>query len=457
MAQNVCFFFGTQAKYDALAEYNEMALYFISDTLRLYKGSQLYATGSVATTLVSGLLSAEDKKKLDELAASGGLDKLVAVDGSISIADGEDGKKNIGVAISTQEGNALQKKDDGLFVAPAQEVEVPEYSIEKQASAEEGYASSYKLKKVVNGETSYVGDTINIAKDMVLQSAVLKKVVEANVPYEGAKIGDPYIEMAFNDTAASHIYVPVKELVDTYIPGDGIKIENNVISVELGSDANGLHVADGKLNLGLATAESAGAMSVEDKKAHDKLVALDIPTTYGKAYEVSHKPVGTLVNYNGKEIRIMCPTNTEWVVQQGGGDPNKYYIGFKAYAPSSDVISFKESLAKTMTDQTMYYFVDNEFAGIDANGRKYSIIWLPAAKLNADSTWTYYGANSTVNKFIGWDYCVEWYNASGVCVASDLIRINLANEDCFNSIEPAYMSNYATKEDVDTAISWETL
>ena len=283
---NVQFYFGTQAKYDALVEYNEMALYFISDTLRLYKGSQLYATGSVATTLVSGLLSAEDKKKLDELAASGGLDKLVAVDGSISIVDSEDGNKNIGVAISAQEGNALQKKDDGLFVAPAQEVEAPEYSIEKQAIAEEGYASSYKLKKVVNGETSYVGDTINIAKDMVLQSAVLKKVVEANVPYEGAKIGDPYIEMAFNDTAASHIYVPVKELVDTYIPGDGIKIENNVISVELGSDANGLHVADGKLNLGLATAESAGAMSVEDKNALDKLVALDISATYATKTEL---------------------------------------------------------------------------------------------------------------------------------------------------------------------------
>lgn len=291
MAQNVKFFFTSDfSKYQNLEVKDPLALYFVEDPsanfYALFKGDNMIATGSVATTMMSGLMTPEDRRMLDELAASGGLDKLVAVDGSISIVDGEDGNKNISVAISGQEGNALQKKDDGLFVALAQEVEVPEYSIEKQAIAEEGYASSYKLKKVINGETSYVGDTINIAKDMVLQSAVLKKVVEADVPYEGAEIGDPYIEMAFNDAAASYIYVPVKDLVDTYISGDGIKIENNVISVELGSDVNGLHIADGKLNLGLATAEAAGAMSVEDKKALDKLVALDISATYATKTEL---------------------------------------------------------------------------------------------------------------------------------------------------------------------------
>lgn len=290
MAQNVKFFFTSDFdKYKNLAEKDPVALYFIEDPTNgfyaLYKGENLIGTGSTATTLAAGLMSSADKIALDELVASGGLNKLHS-DATINITDSEDGNKNIGVAISGQEGNALQKKDDGLFVALSQEVEVPGYSIEKQAIAEEGYASSYKLKKVVNGEVTYVGDTINIAKDMVLQSAVLKKVTEADVPYEGAKIGDPYIEMAFNDTTASHIYVPVKDLVDTYISGDGIKIENNVISVELGSDANGLHVADGKLNLGLATAESAGAMSVEDKNALDKLVALDISATYATKTEL---------------------------------------------------------------------------------------------------------------------------------------------------------------------------
>ena len=200
-------------------------------------------------------------------------------------------------------------------------------------------------------------------------------------------------------------------------------------------------------------------MSAIDKAELDKLVALDIPTTYGAAYEVSNKPTGTLVNYNGKEIRVMCPSDTEWSLQQvgEGGDSSRYYIGFRAYAPSSDVNSFKESLDTTMTDQTMYYFIDNEFAGIDSNGRKYSIVWLPVAKHNDDDTWTYYGANSTSDKLIGWNYCVEWYNADNVCVASDLIRINLSNEDIHAAIEPYYMSKYATTDEMNAAFSWGEL
>ena len=172
-------------------------------------------------------------------------------------------------------------------------------------------------------------------------------------------------------------------------------------------------------------------------------------------YEVSDKPIGTIVNYYDHEIRIMCHADTEWNLQNvgEGGDSSKYYIGFKAYAPSSDVVSFKESLSTTMTDQTMYYFEDNDFAGIDSNGRKYSIIWLPVAKHNEDGSWTYYGSSSTYNKFIGWHYCVEWYNADGICVASGLIRINLANEDCMSSVEPYYMANYVTDAELESAIS----
>ena len=106
-----------------------------------------------------------------------------------------------------------------------------------------------------------------------------------------------------------------------------------------------------------------------------------------------------------------------------------------------------------MTDQTMYYFEGNDFAGIDANGRKYSIVWLPVAKHNDDNTWTYYGAGSTSGKLIGWYYNVEWYDASGVCIASDLIKINLANENCVHDVEPYYMSDYVTNKELEAAIS----
>ena len=170
-------------------------------------------------------------------------------------------------------------------------------------------------------------------------------------------------------------------------------------------------------------------------------------------YEISHKPDGTLVDYRDKEIRIMCPTNTELKIQQSGenADKDKYYIGFKAYAPSNDVVSFKEDLGEIITDNNMYYFENNDFAGVDENGRKYSIVWLPVALYNeANDTWKYYGENSSVNKYIGWYYSVEWYNSNGIVVSSDCIRINLANEECYSSVESFYV-NEAKNEAVVNA------
>lgn len=455
---NVRFFFTSdKSKFDNLVTKDPFALYFIEEangTTWLFKGENLIAMGSTATSMANGLMSSTDKQNLDDLVTNA-VKNLTPVDGSIVVTDGN----KIGVKLSEEAGNILSLKSDGLYVDASGSIDVPEYSIEKQAVADEGFNATYKLKKTVGSESSYVGDTINVAIDAVLSSAEFKTVTEVDVPYEGAAIGDPYIELGFNDDARTHLYVPMKGLVDTYVAGDGIKIVDNTISVKLGSTTNGLHFVDGTLNLALATKDAAGAMSAIDKAELDKLVALDIPTTYGAAYEVSNKPTGTLVNYNGKEIRVMCPSDTEWSLQQvgEGGDSSRYYIGFRAYAPSSDVNSFKESLDTTMTDQTMYYFIDNEFAGIDSNGRKYSIVWLPVAKHNDDDTWTYYGANSTSDKLIGWNYCVEWYNADNVCVASDLIRINLSNEDIHAAIEPYYMSGYVTTDEMNAAISWGEL
>lgn len=160
-------------------------------------------------------------------------------------------------------------------------------------------------------------------------------------------------------------------------------------------------------------------------------------------YEVAYKPEGTLVNYSDEEIRIMCAVDTAWTHQNSGenSDANSYYIGFKAYAPSDDVVSFKEDLAEIISDETMYYFENNEFAGVDEYGRKYSVVWLPVAVYDENvQTWTYYGANSSTQKYIGWDYSVEWFNASGIKVAADTIRINLANENCYTTTSPHYVS-----------------
>lgn len=448
---NVRFYFGLQSKYDALVERDSLALYFIEDTQRLYKGDVLIATGADATSMASGLMSAEDKIKLDELVAAQAKSSLSAVDESIIITETANGKF-IGVAISGQEGNALTVVEDGIFVPSVQEVSVPEFTIEKQEVADTGYAATYKLKRIVNGESNYVGDVINISKNMVLQGATLEVVAEVDVPYVGAVIGDPYIDMAFNDANASHVYIPVKGLVDTYSAGLGLDLVDGTFSVKIADESNGLVAVDGALKMNLATSTSAGAMSAVDKAFIDS-----IPNVYASKkfvdavaeqvkYEVSGTPYGTLVNYGEKEIRVMCPAGTQFVKQQvgTGGDANTYYMTFKTYAPSDAAVGYVEHLGDQVDGEILTKFSTDEF------GRRYQSTWLGMAKYNeTDDTWTYYGAKSSTDKYIGWDYQIDWYDASGIMIASDAVRINLSNEDCHNSIMPHYMNNYATVAQLD--------
>lgn len=192
----------------------------------------------------------------------------------------------------------------------------------------------------------------------------------------------------------------------------------------------------------ISSLETEVANKVDAEDVESKIeVALD-KCLYEK-YEITHKPEGTLVDYRDKEIRVMCPADTKWVKQNVGatGNANMYYMGFKAYAPEG-AVSFKEDDLATIEDQTMYYFENNQFAGVDELGRKYSIVWLALASYDeASDTWTYFGEKSTAEKYIGWYYSVEWYDANGVVIASDRIRINLSNEDCHSSIEPYYMND----------------
>lgn len=338
MAQNVKFIaVKLQSTFDALTTKDALTLYWIQDSRRLYKGAELYGVGLAATAEFSGLMSAEDKAKLDALVAgTSGLTGLAPVDGTISLTDTEDGGKAIRVAVSTQEGNVLVAADDGLFVPQS--------------------------------------------------------------------------------------------------------------SVRLAETTHGLVAVDGALMLNLATNETDGAMSKEDKKTLDA-----IPTVYvAREYEISHKPEGTLVDYRDKEIRVMCPSDTEWTLQNSGegSDASMYYIGFKAYAPEG-AVSFKEDLAETITDDTMYYFEGNDFAGIDAYGRKYSIVWLPVANYDG-SVWTYYGASSTTSKYIGWYYTVKWYNANGAMIDADQIRINLSNEACHITATPSYINEVITPSEAES-------
>lgn len=404
---NVRFYSGTRAQYDNLVSHNPLALYFCDDTGELFKGDvclsdgirivptradlpecscaadgivyfiaetksgfmvspdrtewlqTIYAPVTDAYTIpeeemyttvttVGAVRDIEKKiyERIEEVALGGGMTNLTPVDGSLIIKD-----NTIDIGISSELGNTLTKKPDGLYVG-----------------------------------TSTSGN---------------------------------------------------------YAAGSGLTLVDGTFSVKLADNTHGLSVVDGALSINLATKTSDGAMSKEDKAFLDS-----IPEIYeARKYEISYKPDGTLVDYRDKEIRIMCPTDTEWKLQNSGdgADADSYYIGFKAYAPNG-AVGFKEDLAEIITDTTMYDF-NGEFSGIDTNGRCYSIVWLPVAK-NTDGVWTYYGETSTKSKYIGWYYTVEWYSKAGKIIDTDTIRINLSNEDCHNNIK----TFYGAENDVATEV-----
>ena len=176
--------------------------------------------------------------------------------------------KTIGVNVSAETNNGLEKKADGLYVKDHA------VDVVKKATANDGYIATYQV--TVDG--TVVGADINIPKDYLVKSADIKVVATADDPYTGAAVGDKYIDFVVNTVEGtgneSHIYLSVQDLVDEYTAGDGIEISaTNVIAIKLGTKANGLKVGAAGLELDEATATTAGAMSAADKTKVDGVSA----------------------------------------------------------------------------------------------------------------------------------------------------------------------------------------
>ena len=173
------------------------------------------------------------------------------------------------------------------------------------------------------------------------------------------------------------------------------------------------------------------------------------PITYEKVkYEIAGAPVGTLIDYKEDEIRIMCPANAEYHLQAVGsnGDANTYYVTLKTYCYDNNVVGYKEHLGNQVDAEILTDLKT------DAYGRKHQSTWLGVAKYNSESgIWSYYGANSSDSRFIGWDYRIDWFDANGVIIASDNVRINLSNEGCHYTVEPYYIGK--TKAEIEEMVT----
>lgn len=163
--------------------------------------------------------------------------------------------------------------------------DVAQYSLKKQETAEEGFAATYWFTK----DGQRVGDAINIEKDRFLKSAQMKIAAEDNHPVEGCRAGDKYIDLLIETEDSSgtgrHLYLLLKDMVEPVKQGDGIRLsDENEIAIQIDpACSNGLSAGTEGLALALATAESAGAMSAEDKKRLDSLQFTEISKEEVKA------------------------------------------------------------------------------------------------------------------------------------------------------------------------------
>lgn len=408
MMANVRFYSGTKQQYLSLVSHNPLALYFCDDTGELFKGDILLTDG------VRVVPTRADLPSFD-CAAEGVVYYITDTRAGFMLAPTRDAWLQT-IYAPVDDVDSIPEGEEYNVVTTVGAVRDIEKKIYERIDEVASSGGTSSLTPV-DGSIIIKDNTIDIGISAEPGNALTKKI-------DGLYVG----------TSTS----------GNYAAGAGLALVDGTFSVKLADDTHGLSAVNGALTINLATKDSDGAMSKEDKKVLDA-----IPSVYmEKKYEISHKPDGTIVDYRDKEVRVLCPTDIEWKLQTSGdgADANSYYIGFKAYAPDG-AVSFKEDLAEIITDNTMYYFENNEFAGVDANGRKYSIVWLPVAK-NVDGVWTYYGVNSTKSKYIGWYYTVEWYSELGKVIGMDTIRINLSNEDCHNNIK----SFYGAENDVTTEI-----
>ena len=225
---------------------------------------------------------------------------------------------------------------------------------------------------------------------------------------------------------------------------NGTDVDLSGIEAELATKANAESVAE--LKTQIATKVGAAEVDVKINTAVTDSVATAKSYTDGKIesainehmakkYEITDVPIGTLVDYGDKEIRIMCPHDAEYHLQSvgSGGDANTYYITLKTYVYDDNIIGYKEHLGNQVDAEILTDFKTDKY------GRRYQPTWLGVAKYDdAAGVWSYYGKNSTSEKFIGWDYQIDFFDANGVMIASDCVRVNLSNEECHSSIKPFY-------------------
>lgn len=179
--------------------------------IQLYKGLPVYVESEQKTYILTSF-DADGSNRIwktvgEEIQVVNSLDSVSAV-----------------AALSAAQGKVLKDLIDNKPSA--------EYSVVKAETAEEGFSATYNLTK----DGVAVGASINIPKDLVVESGSVKTVLEYGIPYEGAVVGHKYLDLVLANSSSSHIYIPVNDLVEDYAGEGYIVIDGTTRKVSLDFD-----------------------------------------------------------------------------------------------------------------------------------------------------------------------------------------------------------------------------
>ena len=218
------------------------------------------------------------------------------------------GYKTYKVAVNV-DNDTVKVADNKLKVATYKIAKVADASMEKDGE-ETKYASEYQLMMTSpDGNTTPVGDKINIAKDFFVKSAhvctfnyastdegtkiaddlIGKDVTEGNLPYSknadnsweqarighGIKYGHSYLHLIINTktdkkvVADQDVYLDFTEIFTTFKSGDEfIKVQNGVVSLNIDTVSTAI---DTKLKVN----ETFTALKAKDAEIEGRLTVLD--------------------------------------------------------------------------------------------------------------------------------------------------------------------------------------
>ena len=235
MAQNVRFYSGTKQQYLSLTTYNPLALYFCTDTGELYRGDQC---------LSDGIRIVPTRADLPELScAADGIVYFIAATKS-------------GYMISPDRTEWLQ-----TIYAPVADVStIPESEIYKTVTTvgavRDIEAKIYqRIEEIASG-----GATANLTP--VDGSLIIKdNTIDIGISAEPGNALTKKVDGLYVGTSTS----------GNYAAGLGLQLVDGTFSIKLADNPHGLVAVDGALQLNLATKDSDGVMSKEDKAFIDAL------------------------------------------------------------------------------------------------------------------------------------------------------------------------------------------